>query len=227
MGALLAGGAFLILMPGDYGNRLSTILASDRDKTGSSQERQELLKRAASVALHHPLIGVGIGNFHIYSIKEKSAHNAYLEIAAELGVMGLLAYLGLILAPLRSMRRVERETQAILRADADADATARARWRESYYLSIALQAAFAAYIVCTLFGSVQYQWFLYYIAAYAVAVRRIHAGEQKDAPASEAAAGGAQAQPYHWPSEPRTRLGRLGRCRPEQDARTRAGRINE
>lgn len=218
MGVLLVSGAFLLLMPGDYGDRLSTILASDQDKTGSAQERQELLKRAASVALHHPITGVGIGNFHIYSIREKLAHNAYLEIAAELGVVGLLAYLVLILAPLRSMRRVERESRAILRAgavtDATSDVSARTRWRESYYLSIALQAALAAYIVCTLFGSVQYQWFLYYIAAYAVAVRRIHAveqiNEQIDARAGEATAPVESSRSHQWQVGPRTRLGRLG-----------------
>ncbi len=216
MGVLLVSGVFLTLMPSDYGNRLSTILASDQDKTGSSQERHELLKRAASVALHHPVTGVGIGNFHIYSIREKSAHNAYLEVAAELGALGLLAYLVLILAPLHSMRRVERETAAILRADA-ALATARAGWQESYYLSIALQAAFAAYIICTLFGSVQYQWFLYYIAAYAVAVRRIHAIEQidgqVDARAGEATTRGELERPDQWQVEPRTRLGRIGQIK--------------
>ena len=203
---VLVCGAFLMFMPREYGGRISTILSSDADKTGSSQERRELLKRAADVALRHPIIGVGIGNYHIYSIKEKLAHNAYLEIAAELGVAGLLAYLVLILTPLRSMRRVERETDAALRAAPDADA--RARLHDSHILSIALQAAFAAYIVCSLFGSVQYQWFLYYIAAYAVAVRRIHAAEQSDATETEPAT--IEIAPaLHGSVPPRTRLGRM------------------
>lgn len=219
IGVLLVSGAFLILVPSAYSDRILTIWSSDQDKTGSAQERQELLARGVSVALHHPITGVGIGNFHIYSIREKIAHNAYLEIAAELGVVGLLAYLVLILAPLRSMRQVECETAAILRANdaldttTDAAVAARARWRESYYLSIGLQAAFAAYIVCTLFASVQYQWYLYYIAAYAVAVRRIHAVEQIDVPAGETAAQFEQARPHHWQVEPRTRLGRIGQVK--------------
>jgi putative inorganic carbon (HCO3(-)) transporter len=210
IGAVLVAGSFLMFMPTDYGDRISTILASDQDKTGSSQERRELLKRAASLAVTHPVIGVGIGNFHIYSIKEKLAHNAYLEIAAELGLAGLLAYLALILAPLRSMWRVEREALTALHADNAADAAARARLRESYYLSIALQAALAAYIVCTLFGSVQYQWFLYYIAAYAIAVRRIYAAEHVDAPSAETLTEAGPVLPPHWQVRPRTRLGRLG-----------------
>ena len=43
------------------------------------------------MTINRPMVGVGMGNFHIYSIREKEAHNAYLEIAAELGVMGLIA----------------------------------------------------------------------------------------------------------------------------------------
>ncbi|HMX28901.1 MAG TPA: O-antigen ligase family protein, partial [Blastocatellia bacterium] len=199
----LVCGAFLMFMPSEYSGRLSTILSSDTDKTGSSQERRELLKRAAGVALSHPIIGVGIGNYHIYSLKEKLAHNAYLEITAELGVTGLLAYLALILTPLSSMRRVGRETSAALRAATDT--ATRAQLHELNSLSIALQAAFAAYIVCSLFGSIQYQWFLYYIAAYAVAVRRIHATENTEQRTTKT----EETPPPQKQVRPVTRLGRM------------------
>ena len=111
-----------------------------------------------------------MGNFHIYSISEKEAHNAYLEIAAELGVMGLIAYLIVILAPLRSLRRIERQTRD-MRSKSE---------REMYGLSVCIQAAFIAYIVCSFFASIQYLWYLYYTAAYAVALRQIHAAEKME-----------------------------------------------
>jgi O-antigen ligase len=206
---VLVCGAFLLLVPSQYSDRLSTILASDEDKTGSSQERRELLERAMTVAAHHTVIGVGIGNYHIYSLKEKMAHNAYLEIAAELGLAGLLAYLVLMLSPLRSMRRAERETAVALRPEAGLDAAARARMRESHYLSIALQAAFAAYIICSFFGSIQYQWFLYYIAAFAIAVRQILAAERNSL-TEPGTAGAEEVRAGRGQIKPRTRLGRLG-----------------
>jgi hypothetical protein len=49
-----------------------------------------------------------------------------------------------------------------------------------YCLSVCIQAAFIAYMVCSLFASIQYFWYLYYTAAYAVALRRIHAAEEKE-----------------------------------------------
>ncbi|HEX5080642.1 MAG TPA: O-antigen ligase family protein [Blastocatellia bacterium] len=163
-------GILLAVMPGGYGARIATIFNTAQDQTGSAQLRSELMKRAASVAISRPIVGVGMGNFHIYSIREKAAHNSYLEIAAELGVLGLIAYLILILAPLRSLRRIERQTM-IMRSKGE---------REMYWLSVSIQAAFVAYMVCSFFSSIQYLWYLYYTAAYAVALRQIHAAEETE-----------------------------------------------
>jgi O-antigen ligase len=115
-----------------------------------------------------------MANFHIYSIHENLAHNSYLEIAAELGVMGLIAYLILIFAPLRSLRRIERQTVGMSSKSE----------REMYWLSVSIQAAFIAYMVCSFFASIQYLWYLYYTAAYAVALRRIHAAEEMQSSSS-------------------------------------------
>jgi O-antigen ligase len=168
LGVALICGILLAVMPGGYGARITTIFNNEQDATGSAQQRRELLERAASVAISRPIVAVGMGNFHIYSIKEKAAHNSYLEIAAELGVMGLIAYLILILAPLRSLHRIERQTRG-MRTKSE---------REMYWLSVSIQAAFIAYMVCSFFASIQYLWYLYYTAAYAVALRQIHAAEE-------------------------------------------------
>jgi O-antigen ligase len=172
--ALVGGfalGMVLVAAPGGYGGRILTIFDTASDPTGSAQERTELLKRGIELAVNHPIVGVGMGNFHIYSIHEKVAHNAYVETAAELGVVGFLAYLTLLVAPFRSLRRIERDTRTDEAPDDDA---ARLR-RETYLLCVALQASFVAYMVCSFFASIEYQWLLYYIVAHAVAMRRIHA----------------------------------------------------
>src|SRR5215475_14420886 len=170
LGVALICGILLVVMPGGYGARIVTIFNTEQDQTGSAQQRRELLERAASVAISRPIVGVGMGNFHIYSIKEKAAHNSYLEIAAELGVTGLIAYLFVIFAPFRSLHRIERQTSG-MRSKSE---------REMYWLSVSIQAAFIAYIVCSFFASIQYLWYLYYTAAYAVALRQIHAAEERE-----------------------------------------------
>jgi hypothetical protein len=43
-----------------------------------------------------------------------------------------------------------------------------------YYLSIGLQASIIGYMVSSFFAAVAYNWFIYYLIAYAVAFRRIY-----------------------------------------------------
>jgi O-antigen ligase len=165
---------FIVAMPSGYGSRISSISSQKLDKTGSSWERQELLKRAFDVAIHHPIVGIGMGNFHVYSLGEKVAHNSYLEIWCELGLLGLGAYLVLIFAPFRSLRRIE--TEAL--SSQDPAPTEESPERNFYLLSVGFQAALAAYIVCSFFGSIQYLWHIYYLAGYAMALSGIWAKEK-------------------------------------------------
>jgi O-antigen ligase len=102
---------FTVAMPVGYSERISSIFEGGNDPTGSIRARRELLQRATYLAVSHPVIGLGIGNFHIYSIREQRAHNSYLEISAELGVLGLIAYLIMLFSPLRRLRAIQREYQ--------------------------------------------------------------------------------------------------------------------
>lgn len=174
--ALLISGVFLAAMPGGYGRRVVTIFNPEEDTTGSAQERTEVLKRALNVAIARPVIGVGMGNFHIYSVGEVKAHNSYLEISAELGVGGLLAYLILLFAPLKSLRRIEHKSRGA------------AKLRELHLLSIGMQATFVAYLVCSFFSSIQYQWYIYYPVAYAISLRTLY-GRETGAEKARASAG--------------------------------------
>lgn len=170
MASLLIAGAFVVSMPSGYGDRIFTILHNSEDKTNSAQERQQLLARGLDVIVHHPIIGVGVGNYGIYSIRQLVAHNSYIEVAAELGLAGFAAYLVLIFAPLGKLKRIERDLYA-----------RRAAWsateRETYYISVGLQAVIISYAVCSFFQSAEYSWYLYYLVAYTASLRRIHAGE--------------------------------------------------
>ena len=85
------------------------------------------------------------------------------------------SYLVMIFAPLRSLRRIGRETsppqKTFEAAGYDDDQ------QETYYLSAAFQASLVVYLICSCFGSIQYLWFLYYPLAYAISIKRIHEAE--------------------------------------------------
>lgn len=156
----------VVAAPGGFGSRISSIFDKDKDATGSSGERHELLKRGLLIAAARPL-GVGLANYHMYSLKEQKAHNGYIEISGELGLLGLLAYLIINFKPLNRLRKVERELQT----------TEEGKSSNTYYLCICIQAVLVAYVVCSMFASIQYFWYLYYPVAYAIGLCRVHERE--------------------------------------------------
>jgi O-antigen ligase len=159
---------FLIVAPGSYSGRLATIFDSASDITGSSSQRTQVLKRSILVALRYPLFGVGLGNFHHKSFQELGTHNAYTQVAAETGIGAMIAYIILLVHPLRKLRMIERELFE------------RNENSHYYYLAIGLQASLVGYMVASFFAAVAYQWYIYYLVGYAIALRRIYYLEQSE-----------------------------------------------
>jgi O-antigen ligase len=157
---------FIVVAPGAYGGRLATIFNSAADITGSSSQRTVVLKRSIWVALRYPLFGVGLGNFHHKSDQELGTHNAYTQVAAEAGIPAMICYIIFLVHPLRKLRMIERELFE------------RKENSRFYYLSIGLQASLIAYMVASFFAAVAYQWYIYYLVGYAIALRRIYYLEQ-------------------------------------------------
>lgn len=158
---LLGGGLLLIAAPGNYGLRMLSIFIPGLDPVGSSDARREMLERSLIVTARNPW-GIGIGNFPVVGIHEHQSHNAFTQVSSELGLLGLAAYLVFMISPFKKLRAIERKC-----FDADDH-----NW--FYYVSIGLQASIVGYWVSSFFASVAYNWFIYYLIAYAVAFRRIY-----------------------------------------------------
>ena len=158
---IVLGFLFILLAPGEYGQRILSIFDSALDPMGSSNQRTELLKRSIIVSIRNPW-GIGIGNFPLVGFQNLGTHNAYTQISSELGIFSLFLYLIFLVSPFRKLRAIERMTMAKDRTD----------W--FYYLSIGLQASLAGFMVSSFFGAIAYNWFVYYLIAYAVAFRRIY-----------------------------------------------------
>ena len=134
------------------------------DVVGSSDQRRELLERSLLVTARNPW-GIGIGNFPLVGVRNLQTHNAFTQVSSELGILGFIAYLVFMVSPFRKLRAIERT----LFDEGTAD------W--FYYMAIGLQASIVGYMVSSFFASVAYNWFIYYLIAYAVAFRRIYSIE--------------------------------------------------
>ncbi len=70
---------------------------------GSNKGRLEIWQEAISVVAYNPLLGVGLGNYSNFVRPESKyrepiyAHNTYLDLASEIGLPGLLAWLGFLI----------------------------------------------------------------------------------------------------------------------------------
>lgn len=58
----------------------------------STSMRISLIKTGWKIFREHPLLGVGLDNARLYSARNLYLHNNYVEIMADLGVVGLLVY---------------------------------------------------------------------------------------------------------------------------------------
>jgi O-antigen ligase len=161
-GTLIVG-LFLALAPGNYSIRILSIFVPGLDPVGSSSARQGELVRSIQVALYHPLFGIGMGNYMgEMSYTGLVTHNAYTQVAAEMGMIALAIYTMFVVTPLKRLGQIVRETFAS-RSDS-----------RYYYLAIGLQASLIGYMVASFFLSVAYLWYVYYLVAYAVCLRRMY-----------------------------------------------------
>ncbi len=156
---------FVALAPGEYGQRIFSIFDSSLDAVGSSNQRTELLKRSIIVSLRNPW-GIGIGNFPIVGQQHLGTHNSFTEVSSELGILGFLSYMIFMISPFRKLGAIERRLHE----------KEQTRW--FYYLAVGLQASIVGYLVSSFFAAVAYNWFIYYLIAYAVAFRRIYLIEE-------------------------------------------------
>lgn len=156
-------GAMILLAPSGYGDRLLSIVMPGLDANGSADTRRGELFRSIYVALRHPLLGIGMGNYQPnMSYKGLVTHNSYTQVASEMGMTALVLYTIFIVTPLRKLSSIARDTFAV-REDS-----------HFYYLALGLQASLLVYMVSSFFLSVAYAWNVYYLVGYAVCFRRIY-----------------------------------------------------
>jgi len=173
---------FMALAPGEYWLRLASIFDPSLDRFGSSQARAGLLEHSLVAAIANPVFGLGINNFPLTSTRSQVSHNAYMQVASELGFAGAVVYTMFIVAPLKRLALIERETFAARRAS------------KFYYLSVGLQASLVGYMVSSFFVSVAFYLYIYYLVGYAVCLRRLYVvaaaeGRAEHAPGARAALG--------------------------------------
>jgi O-antigen ligase len=161
-----------------YWTQMQTIVRPHDDYNMSDETgRVKIWKRGIGYMFRRPAYGVGMGNFQTAEgtlstfarrsetgrgVRWGAAHNTFVQIGAELGIPGLLLFLGLFVSLFASLRRV---AQYAARAGPATTDSAR--------LAQSLMAALVGFAVGSFFLSLAYADMLYTLAALVVALTKV------------------------------------------------------
>lgn len=185
----------LLLVPAGFTRRLETIsqiLPGQEEevlKPDSSFEQRKLLTAVAwRMFLDRPLLGVGVGNYTVHfddyaeevgsvareyeGLGERHyPHSLYLEVAAETGLVGLVAFAAVLLAAFSSLHRA----RGAFRGGGDPRLASFCR---------AFEIALAGYLVTSLFLHGDFARYLWMLFGFAAALEHL-APSGRPAPAGE------------------------------------------
>jgi hypothetical protein len=156
----------LPLLPSSYFTRMSTIIHTEQDATGSAGERWTDMMIAVRYALSSPLVGAGVG-MNMVAMNEarggewRPVHNVFLEYTVDLGVPGLLLFVWLLWTSVTSAAEVHRQ------------AVHTVEMKELAYLAEGVHISLLAFAVSAMFYPVGYNPYFFYLAALALAARAV------------------------------------------------------
>jgi len=170
MAVLLLAAGFMLL-PDQYQTRYSSITEDELD--ASSQGRIDAWKKGVQMVLDRPLFGVGITNFgtaHAIAYSPESrpsylqAHSLYVQVAAELGLIGAAIFFAFMFEFLRLNRSLAGKLAATA-----------GRWRFEHAILQALFAGFIVLLITGVFGHslLRRTWYIY--AAIGASILRLYA----------------------------------------------------
>jgi O-antigen ligase len=202
---VVAGLLALPVMPDSFWNRMDSITNADTDPTGSRAARVRLLNQGMEVFADNPVTGIGAGQFQNYNApgvieKWRVTHNVWLQVAAELGIFGVIVFSFLVVraysASFRALRllRLPRKKRsagpsraAKAGSGTEADPLILTETERVILDTNAkgMIAAIVGWTVCSFFASVAFNWTFYYVLALAVAGREIVASRRAEPAAAE------------------------------------------
>jgi O-antigen ligase len=204
--------ALAVFAPPGYWDQMNTVFAPTEDYNWTSPTgRKAVFDRGIQYMMRNPITGIGIDNFpraegmlsdraiaqkldpSLAGIKWSAAHNSFLEVAAETGVVGLYFFLGLILGSVVIIFKLrQRLPKSWLNGTKEE--------RFLYLMTLYLPLTFITYSVSGFFVSFAYRDLVYVLGAFTaglvVAVdQKLHDNARAPAGGVPAAASGSVAKP--------------------------------
>jgi O-Antigen ligase len=156
VGAVLLSAALLLIAGKELGVRFQGIFESgssaEQDSAHESyEERRDLMVKAVATITEYPLLGVGPGDFVVYSGMWRDVHVSYLQIAVDGGIPVLILYLLFFARGFANLR--------VLSQTKNLD-------DETVLFLGALKSSLVGFVVGACFAPEAYQFFPYFTVCY-------------------------------------------------------------
>jgi putative inorganic carbon (HCO3(-)) transporter len=145
-----SGGLLVGRLKGTFNQQEDTAAAYD-----SAEAHRQLFWRSVEVTKQHPLFGVGPGNFQEISGLWHETHNAFTQLSSEGGVPAFILYVLILWCAFKNLRATKRLAGGRT---------------EPRLFARALLASLAGYVAGSVFLSVAYAFFPYFLVGYATAL---------------------------------------------------------
>jgi O-antigen ligase len=142
---------------------------------GSTLLREQLFKESVALSFHNPIFGVGPGQFSNYQANEAKAagqranwlvtHDAYTQVSSEMGLVGFVFYMGVLLTIGLSLQRIRKRLSGI------------PHMRPAYCIASCLLMAWVSYCVFSAFDSLAYYQYVPLMAGFTVGLKSAVEGE--------------------------------------------------
>lgn len=154
--------------PEESKERFVTMVKPETEYDQNYGDRKQIWTRGITIALSSPLVGAGIGNYTVAdgSSKDKmgpwkAAHNSYLQIAVELGLIGFVLY---VLLTIGTFIKLHLMKKAVERMEPPSPVV---------WIIKGAELTMLAFIVTTFFLSQAYNPQFYFILAMIVAAKKM------------------------------------------------------
>jgi len=184
-----------------YWTQMQTLLNPHQDYNASSEEgRLKVWERGLGYMAGHPVFGVGASNFQVaegtisplprrqergLAVYWTAPHNTLVQVGAELGLPGLLLFLGMFGTAFASLRRVGRYARSLSPPA-----------RDLSRLAQTVMAALIGFFVGAFFLSLAYTDMLYTLVAFVLALGKV--ARERDADAMPARGRAGHWAPGRW-----------------------------
>jgi O-antigen ligase len=166
---------FACFASADYWKRIATIWTNDPDAApeaydegGLAVARLTIWETGLDLFTQHPVLGVGAGGFQVAEGlshggggKWNAAHNSFLQIAVELGIVGFVLFVAQLRRGIRDCRELTRKARDRLDLQ---------RW---LWLAQGIEISLYAYIVSGIALSQGYSYVLYLLLGITAVIHRV------------------------------------------------------